>query len=102
VTILVQNFYFASVQRAPQVLANRCEADERRVLLGLPRGRTFALLDGSPGAPKVVWQQEFADQAAWRRDLDGLAASPEFGNIRARQTEILASFARAGYELVAQ
>lgn len=100
-TILVQNFYFAPRAQAREVLANRCDADKARRALGLPAGRTFALRCGSTGAPRAVWQQEFIDLAAWRADLAVLSNSPRFGNIRARQSEILTSFARGSYELVA-
>jgi hypothetical protein len=90
--VIVQMSYYAQPGREDDVLRLRLRAAELLVKRGLDRGRVWRAIDspraaGEPG-PTVVWQAEFADEAALRKyeevadkDPDFLAIRKEMGTI---------------------
>jgi dienelactone hydrolase len=62
--------------------------------LGLPAGAIFAKADPAVEGPDVAWECAFPSAEAHARDLEARAASPEFAEVRAEMTALLARFER--------
>ena len=96
--IIARNLYYAAEGRADAVLAHRLHAADVRVQLGLPRGRVSRRVRGADTLPDVIWECEFADVAAYDRDMAALAASPEYEAVRAHMRALLRRFERVLWE----
>ena len=84
---------------AEAVYQQRMHASDVRVQIGLPYGRVFRRVDGAgDNLPDVIWQVEYPDVAAEKRDLDVRSKSPAFEQVRATMSTLIANFSRGFYQ----
>jgi hypothetical protein len=83
------------------VYEHRLHASDVREKNGLPRGRIFRRVGGSGDLPDVIWQLEYIDAAAMRRDLNARAESREFEQVRERMRTLIDKFSRGFYQSAA-
>ena len=93
--IVERTHYYAHPGHAAAVLATRQRACRVRIAEGLPGGEILTCAPGGDGSePDVVWQCDFADEAAQAADLAARAASTAFAAVRAEMRIHIARFER--------
>jgi dienelactone hydrolase len=90
--VIERTHYYAHPGREAAVLATRQRASRVRIAEGLPGGEIMVGVGG--GAPDVVWQCAFADEAAQAADLAARGASAAFEAVRAEMRTHIARFER--------
>ncbi|HSF19276.1 MAG TPA: hypothetical protein VLK65_27370 [Vicinamibacteria bacterium] len=99
--ISVLNAYYPSPGREEDVLSHRVHASEVRGSLGFPEGRVLHRI--SEGVlPTVLWQMDYVDLEARRRDSDGVGATAEFQEVMEKMGTLIRHFERGVFEVVSE
>lgn len=93
--IVVQNSYWAKPGLEDEVYRHRLYASEVRAGLGLAAGRVMRRVGGSDTQPDVVWQCEYANEAAREADVAALTASGAFEPVMETMGTLIQRFDRA-------
>jgi hypothetical protein len=96
--IIEQTAYYAKPGIANKVFEHRILANQVRVKIGLPQGRVWRRVGGEGDLPDVLWQVEYPDQGAMKRDLEARAKSVEFGYVRSTMNTLIDKFSRGFYQ----
>jgi hypothetical protein len=96
--VVEQTSYYAKPGMEKEVYEHRIHACDVRQKLGLPRGRVWRRVGGAGDLPDVIWQLEYSDQNAMKRDLDEREKSPEFGRVRSVMNNLTSKFSRGFYQ----
>jgi hypothetical protein len=96
--VIEQTAYYAKPGTEQKVYEHRIHASDVRQKIGLPRGRIWRRVGGTGDLPDVIWQVEYTDQDALKRDLDARAKSPEFEQVRSVMNTLIARFSRGFYQ----
>ncbi|HXV63355.1 MAG TPA: hypothetical protein VEK15_21830 [Vicinamibacteria bacterium] len=99
--ISVLNAYYPSPEREEDVLSHRIHASEVRGSLGFPEGRVLYRISQGD-LPSVLWQMDYADLEARRRDSEGIGATAEFQEVMEKMGTLIRSFERGIFEIVSE
>jgi hypothetical protein len=98
-SIVVQNAYYPEEGMEEEVLRTRLEASSVRAGAGLVVGRVLRRVDGPEDAPFLIWEAEYADDAAREADIAALDDT-DFSRVSSQMGTLLAGFARTVWEVV--
>ncbi len=97
--IIEQTSYYAKAGMAEAVYQQRIHASEVRQKIGLPPGEVFRRVGGTGDLPDVIWQLEYLNADAMKRDLDARAQSREFDQeVRVKMRTLIEKFSRGFYQ----
>ncbi len=89
----------AKAGMAEAVYQQRIHASEVRQKIGLPPGQVFRRVGGTGDLPDVIWQLEYLNADAMKRDLDARAQSREFDQeVRVKMRTLIEKFSRGFYQ----
>lgn len=98
-TILVQNYYWAKDGNIDAVYKHRLYASHVRDSLGLAVGRVLKRIGTEGELSHVIWECEYANEAARVEDVRKLTETGAFDPVTEKMGTLIAKFARGVYKI---
>ena len=98
-SIIVQNYYWAKEGKVNEVYAHRLYASQVRDSLGLAVGRVLKRIGTNGELSHVIWECEYASEAARKEDVRLLTDSGAFEKVTEKMGTLIDKFARGVYKI---
>jgi hypothetical protein len=100
--IVVTNWYYANADQRGAVLSHRIHASEVREQLKYPGGRVLdRVVDPVGELPEVIWQMDYPNAEARRRDAEAIGGTTEFKKVMDQMRTLVRDFDRGVWEVQA-